>query len=255
MLALGAIGGTGCAVLNAAGEVQNQFAGVKFRHEQSRRMDALDRRIAAGDVEARTEQAAYWLMWQDSTPAQVAGAVASLERAADLGSPHAQALLGDILLPGRTLEWRSPRLATDPERGLHLLLQAATKGCKYSAHEPTRWYEVVPTKLLADYYDKRGDEVQRMIWRARGVLHCAYPDAREFVYGIAGRHGGIESNNELALLLLSGDTASFDLIAAKVSAKELAAADVLAADLRRLVAASEQQYPAPPARAKAMSHP
>ena len=233
-------------MLNAAGEVQNQYAGVKFRHEQSRRMDALDRRIAAGDVEARTEQAAYWLMWQDSTPAQVAGAMASLERAADLGSAHAQALLGDILLPGRTFEWRSPGLATDPARGLRLVLQAATKGCKYKAPEPTRWYEITPTALLADYYAKGGDEVARMTWRARGVLHCAYPEARELMYGVGGRDGGIERNNDLALLLLSGDAASYNLVAANVSAKQLAAAEVLAADLRRLVAASEQQYPAPP---------
>jgi hypothetical protein len=89
---------------------------------------------------------------------------------------------------------------------------------------------------------------EALLWRARHILYCGGASAR-YLAAEATTPTNVAPARRieaLALLTLTGDAKTIAETSAALPAADAAAADRLAADLRRKVAASERDYPAPP---------
>ena len=86
-----------------------------------------------------------------------------------------------------------------------------------------------------------------LLWRARSILHCGRTDTAALSWQAQSeRASPAERIQALALLTLTGDAAAAAKASATLPAADATAAERLAADLRRRVADSERDYPAPP---------
>jgi len=249
VLALALIGGIGCAGLSASDKAAYQQRLRDQETERQRRIAALEPAAAAGDPAARSALASALLAAHDPAQNDVPRALALLEQAVAQDDGLAQALLGEILvgsMPNVRTDRQTPPGRQDAERGIALLQRAATKACTYPW--PQRFYTGIQPALgirLALGDAGRADE--SLLWRARGILHCGIEHAAALSsYVKFARTSSTKRIEAAALLALTGDAAATAEASATLPAADAAAAERLAADLRRRVVDSERDYPAPP---------
>ena len=92
-----------------------------------------------------------------------------------------------------------------------------------------------------------GRPEQARVWRARAILHCriSTPDHLQWEATNPQTEPARRADS-LAILLLMRDAQAIAKARAAVPAGDFAAAERMAADLQRGIAASERDYPAPP---------
>lgn len=249
VLALALIGGIGCVSVDAASRARYQERLRDHEIVRQRRIAALEPAAAAGDPRARSALATTLLSAHDLAQNDVPRALALLEQAAAQDDGLAQALLGEALagsLPQVRIARQAPPSRQDAERGIALLQRAATKACTYPRPGEIRSL-IQPALEAGNILNDVGRTDESLLWRARDILHCGRTNiglltwrAQAAVSSPADRIGA------LALLMLTGDAAATAKVRATLPAADAAAADRLAADLRRRVAESERDYPAPP---------
>jgi TPR repeat protein len=250
VLALAFIGGTGCAVVDMTNNARNQKYARDQENARQRRIAAVEQAAAAGDPAARSALASALLSAPDPAPADVQRALALLEQAVAQDDGMAQALLGDILAepePAVRAARQAPRSRQeDAERGIALLQRAATKACTYP--RPKRFYpSIQPALETGRMLNVAGRADESLLWRARDILHCGGENAGALSWRAqSGSLSSADRIEALALLTLIGNPAVIANARAKLPAADAAAAERLAADLRRRVADSERDYPAPP---------
>jgi hypothetical protein len=243
VLALALIGGIGCASVDEANRARYEQRLRDHETVRQRSIAALEPAAAAGDPRARSGLATVLLSAHDPTQNDVPRALALLEQAAAQDDGRAQALLGDILA-GSLPHVRAGR--QDAARGIALLQRAATKACTYPRPGEIR-SDIRPALEAGNMLNTAGRADESLLWRARDILHCGRMNiellswrAQAAVSSPADRIGA------LALLTLTGDAAATAKVRATLPDADGAAAERLAADLRRRVADSERDYPAPP---------
>lgn len=244
VLALAFIGGTGCVVIDAANNARYRQQALDRETARQRRIAALESAAAAGEPAARSALASALLSTFDPARADVPRARALLEQAAAQDDGLAQALLGDMLAdPARFVHAARQENA---ERSIALLQRAATKACTYP--RPIPFYpRIEPALQVSRMLNVAGRTDDSLLWRARGILHCGRGDPAELKLDAQSKHvSSAERIKALALLALTGDAAAIASARATLPAADADAAERLAADLRRRVADSERDYPAPP---------
>jgi hypothetical protein len=108
-------------------------------------------------------------------------------------------------------------------------------------------YSVAPAQRVGQLLGSAGRSGEALLWRARHILYCGGASARYLAAEATSTHAAPARRTEaLALLTLTGDAKAVAEARATLPADDAAAADRLADDLRRQVAASERDYPAPP---------
>jgi len=252
VLALAFIGGTGCSVIYASNNAAYQQRLRDQETARQRRIAALEPAAAAGDPAARSALAYALLSAIDPARADVQRALALLEQAAAQDDGMAQALLGDMLAdpPSEVRAARQVQSSRqeDAERSIALLQRAATKACTYRQPKSFSLYPRIEPALEASLMlNVAGRADESLLWRARGILHCGSENAAELSRQVQPENASLaERIGALALLTLTGDAMATAKARAKLPAADAAAAERLAADLRRRVADSERDYPAPP---------
>jgi hypothetical protein len=247
MLALALVGGTGCVVIDAANKNRYERQQRDAEAERQRRIAALAPAAEAGDPAARTALAYTLVLTPDRKLADVPRALGLLEQASAQDYAPAQALLGEML--GGMRRWggyepfgANPR---DRARGIVLLQRAATKICVYQAGPDT--FRIMPALRVAEILADDGRADESRLWRARNILHCGGGDVNHLSWQATADRATLAARiDALALLALTGNAAAIDRVKSTLSADTVAAADRLADDLRRQVAASEREFPAPP---------
>ncbi|SDF58354.1 hypothetical protein SAMN05428966_11781 [Massilia sp. PDC64] len=246
ILALALVGGTGCVVIDAANK-------NRYERQQRDAEAARQRRIAdlagAGDPAAQTLLAYALLTPSDPRQADAPRALALLEQAAAQDYGVAQAMLGDILAGSVEGFLRVPRgFPPDPReraRGITLLQREATKACFY--RPGPGMYSVAPAQRLGQLLGAAGRPGEGLLWRARHILYCGGASARYLAAEVTSTRAKPELRTQaLALLTLTGDAKAIAEARTTLPAEDAVAADRLADDLRRQVAASERDFPAPP---------
>jgi hypothetical protein len=178
---------------------------------------------------------------------------ALLSGAADKNFGPAQALLGEILVSGH-FETVYPQVTVEPrfqdrERGLQLLRLAAVQSCTYTGGPGRQYYyynSIRPATQLSAQLGRSGHGDEARVWYARSVMHCGEPSAQSLLWRITPKDASPQQRTEaLALMLLTQDAERIAKAEAAMPAEEVAAARREADQLRRQVAQSEQQYPAP----------
>jgi hypothetical protein len=252
VVALALVGGTGCITTAI---VQNAQYNKRVREAEAARQDSIARlapAAEAGDPVAQTKLARALLA--NPAPGQVdqQRVFARLNSAADQGYGPAQALLGEILVTNAIETADSGRMPLAPayqdrERGFRLLMQAASQACIFqaaSAYQGVRW--IHPAWLLGSRLALAGRFEEAMVWRVRSDRHCGTFNAQDLANQATSPHATPpERVRAFAGLLLAGDSARIARVEPALSADELTAARSEAAELRRRLAQSEQQYPAP----------
>ncbi|WEF31125.1 hypothetical protein [Pseudoduganella chitinolytica] len=255
LVSLMLIGGTGCLTMHAIDSVQRanreRATDRRLQQERDARVAAAAGRVAAGDPQAMTNVAMDLMDNKRFSGPDWERPLALLEQAAGKGYGPAQAVLGELLLSGR---WQGryfvyhqlpggARIA----RGVELLKQATTRGCTFGSQgtdEPQ--FNVDPAARLVEHFERIKDAGQARLWRARPFVHCRAPNDAE-VFNARYGHGTPEQRQRaLALALLANDDNLVADVRKGLAPSDFAAAEQGAAELRRLVAASEQHYPAPP---------
>jgi hypothetical protein len=259
LVSLALIGGTGCLTMSAIDSVQRanreRAHDRRLQQERDERVAAAAASVAAGDPQAMTNVAVDLMNNKQFSGPDWARPLALLERAAAGGYGAAQAVLGELLLSGRWqgLYYVYHQLPGGAQvtRGLDLLKQAATRGCAFGpgrSGQPD--FSVRPAVELFTYYKRVNDASQAQLWQARRFLHCQDAKGAD-IWSARNGHGTPEERRRmLSLALLSNDGRMVADIRKGLSAQDIAAAEQGAVELRRLVAASEQQYPAPPREQK-----
>lgn len=245
ILALAFVGGTGCAVIDAASQAH-------YRRQQQDAEAARQRRIAAlapaaerGDAAARSALAYALLSPSDDGRADAPRALALLEQAVQQDDGMTQALLGAILSGTRVGAYEHvPAPRQDLARGTALLQRAATKACVY--RPGPAYFRIEPAQRAAQILDGAGRRDEARLWRARAILHCGGANTSYLLWQAkSARLAPAQRTDALALLTLTGDAKVIAEARAALPPADAAAAERLAADLRREVAASERDYPAP----------
>lgn len=246
ILALACVGGTGCAIIDAASQAH-------YRQQQQDAEAARQRRIAAlapaaerGDAAARSALAYALLSPSGDGRADAPRALALLEQAARQDDGMAQALLGAILSGARVGTYQHvPAPPQDIARGTALLQRAATKACVY--RPGPAYFRIEPAQRAAQSLAGAGRRDDARLWRARAILHCGGANASYLSWQAKSASvAPAQRIDALALLTLTGDAKACAEARSALPAEDAAAAERLAADLRRQVAASERDYPAPP---------
>jgi hypothetical protein len=249
VLALAFIGGTGCATIEAANIARYRQQALDAEAARQRRIAALEPAAAAGDPGARSALASALLSAHDPAQNDVPRALALLEQAAAQDDGLAQALLGEILvgaLPHVRTDRQTPPSRQDADRSIALLQRAATKACAYPRPGQLR-PGIQPALQAGDMLNFAGRTDESLLWRARHILHCGRVNIELLSWQAQSRvSSSAERIGALALLTLTGDAAAAARVKATLPAADAAAAGRLAADLRRQVADSERDYPAPP---------
>jgi hypothetical protein len=247
MLALALVGGTGCVVIDAANKNRYERQKRDAEAERQRRIAGLAPAAKAGDPAAGTALAYILVSTSDRKQADVPRALGLLEQASAQDYAPAQALLGEMLGGMRSWGGYEPFGANprDRARGIVLLQRAATKICVYQAGPDM--FRVVPALRVAEILARDGRADESRLWRARNILHCGGGDVNYLSWQATADRATLAARiDALALLALTGNAAAIDRAKSTLSADTVAAADRLADDLRRQVAASERDYPAPP---------
>ena len=252
LVALALVGGTGCITTAIVHDVQQKNRMREAEEARQKRMALLLPLADAGDAAAATALVREMLAVPASTPVDQARVFALLSRAADQAYGPAQALLGEIMVTGTIQTAYYGRLTAGPgfrdrERGLQLLRQAAAQACVFrqerGSYSPG---SIQPAITLSRELERVGRADEGRLWRARSVLHCGQPGAESLSWQTVGnRTTPAQRTQALVLMLLTGDAARIATAEAAMPAEEVAAARREAEQLRRQVAQSEQQYPAP----------
>jgi hypothetical protein len=246
ILALALVGGMGCVAIDEANR-------ARYRQQQQDEEAARQRRIAnlmpaaeRGDPAARAALAYALLTQSGSAQADATRALALLEQGVAQDDGMAQALLGEILVSSPIGRYRHfPSTPRDLARATTLLQRAATKACVYRPGPGV--FRAEPALQVGQLLHATGHIDESRLWRARSILHCGRADRNLLVWQAKSAHATFAQRiDALALLTLTDDATSIAEARATLSADDAAAADRLAADLRRQVAASERDYPAPP---------
>lgn len=256
VVALALVGGTGCITTAIVQNVQQKNRLREVAQERQKNIARLTPLADAGDPAAATALVRELLTFREPTPVDQARVFSLLSGAARKNYGPAQALLGTILVGGRfETMYVQPAVEArfqDRESGFEWLRQAATRGCTYRADPAAGFYLytwIQPASHLGGKLapSGRGDEAR--LWDARAVMHCGEPDAQRLYLRTRPKYATPQQRTEaLALMLLDPDAALIAKAEAAMPAEEVAAAHRDAEQLRRQVAQSEQQYPAPPSR-------
>lgn len=252
IVALALVGGTGCI---STAIVSNAQQKSWMREQEVLRQDRIAKlapAAEAGDPVAETNLAQALMAVPAPAEVDQQRVFARLNRAAEQGYGPAQALLGEILVSGRieTADYRSVRIAPafeDRERGIRLLMQAATQACNFQAGPDYRRFSSInPAYRLAGVLAASGRVDEAMVWRARWALHCNKSGAEGLFRQLMAKNASPQQRAQLlTLLLATGDSGHIAQAEAAFPAQELAAARREAEQLRSRLAQSEQQYPAP----------
>lgn len=253
VIALGLVGGTGCITTAIVQNVQSQNRLREQEAQRQRRVAALTPRAEAGDPVAMTALAEALIAQPDPAGRDPARVLDWLGRAAVANYAPAQALLGEILANG-AIRWNGygyqqlPAALRDRERGVALLRQAATQACRYRFESVA--FDgglITPTAELQRLLASAGRTDDAALWRARGILHCGLPSGYDLVVTAKSATAlPRQRSTALALMLLVPDASTVASTEAAMPADQVAAAVREAADLRARVAASEDDFPAPP---------
>lgn len=191
-------------------------------------------------------------------------AIALLGRAAGQGYGQAQAVLGEVWGTGMSyfggmfgLGWEER--GRHFEQGIPLLQKAATQACRFSRRGDSQadsyggsdggysgMLPIEPALVAGDALAEHGRAAEAQLWHARAVLHCkqltsqAWERLRE-----PGNQPGPTREAALALILLTAERDRIESASKDATPDEMAAAARIAADLRRQVAESERDFPAP----------
>ncbi|WP_413672619.1 hypothetical protein ACEN9H_26130 [Massilia cellulosiltytica] len=247
ILALAFIGGTGCVAIDAVNKNRYERQQRDAEAARQRRIAELAGAAAAGNPAARTSLAYTLVSTRDRKQADVPRARDLLEQASAQDYAPAQALLGEMLGGMRSWGGYEPFGANprDRARGIVLLQRAATKICVVQPGPDM--FRVEPALRAAQLLARAGRADESRLWRARNILHCGGGDVNYLSWEAkADRASSAERIDALALLTLTGNAAAVAGAKAMLPADMVGAADRLADDLRRQVAASERDYPAPP---------
>ena len=246
MLALALVGGTGCVVIDAANKNRYERQQRDAEAGRQRRIAELTPAAERGDATARAALAYALLTPAGASQADASRALALLEQAAAQDDGMAQALLGEILTGTRIGPYRHfPTTLRDIDRGTLLLRRAATKACAYRPAPGD--FPVHPAMRVGQVLGKAGRPDESRLWQARSILHCGRTAGADLAWQAKSAYATYPQRTEaLALLTLTGNAKVIAEARATLPADDAAAADRLADDLRRQVAASERDYPAPP---------
>ncbi|GGB91418.1 hypothetical protein [Pseudoduganella buxea] len=242
----------GCNAIYAVDRMQHASAARAEAAAWNARIAELEQRVARGDPAAMVVQGGELLRPASPGRMDAARAYRLFERAAALGNGDAQAILGQTLLAGRVpfqfdrgeMPWPA-----DPARGAHLLAQAAAQGCEYRGREGEPTYRIAPMDVLARHYAAQGQQAAWWTWLARSIVACRSLAAEDWSHTALARQATpAQRVAGLSVMLLQPDSFGDEirLAQAGMSAADIAAAGRRTAELRRLVAISEQRYPAPP---------
>lgn len=255
LVSLMLIGGTGCLTMHAIDSVQRanreRATDRRLQQEREARIAAAAGKVAAGDPQALTNVAIDLMDNKQFSGPDWDRPLALLEQAAGKGYGPAQAVLGELLLSGR---WQGRYYVyhqlpggARTARGVELLKQATSWGCSFGSRGTDRpEFAVDPVAELVEHFKRTKDTEQARLWRARRFLHCGAPHDPELSSARYGHGTPEQRQRALALALLAHDDNLVADIRKGLGTPDVAAAEQGAAELRRLVAASEQQYPAPP---------
>jgi hypothetical protein len=255
ILALALIGGAGCITRDVARNMQYQNDLREQERERQQRIVELSPRAYAGDVRAMTSLAQAVMSAEDTTRNNVPRAVELLERAAQSGDGLAQAMLGDMYVTGVVQFATSylPRSQWNDPRGAALLKSAATQACRFVVYTGGKERPLVlePADRLANmgFTDNRPE--QESLWRARSVLHCGVPNPFDLSLRVVGARATPEGRQaKFAMVLLTKSATDIEnaRTRAGLTPDDVAAGERQADELRRRVAESEKQYPAPPVK-------
>ena len=246
ILALAFIGGTGCVAIDAVNK--NRYARQQ-RDAEAARQRRIAELAGAGDPAAQTLLAYGLLTPSDPRQADAPRALSLLEKAAAQDYGMAQAILGEVLAGSAAGFLRVPRrFPPDPResaRAIALLQRASTKACFYRPGPDM--YSVAPAQRVGQLLGAAGRPGESLLWRARHIVYCGGASARYLAAEATSTHAAPARRTEaMALLALTGDTKAIAEAKATLPADDAAVADRLSDDLRRQVAASERDYPAPP---------
>ncbi|KGF80658.1 hypothetical protein IA69_16615 [Massilia sp. JS1662] len=245
-LALAGIGSTGCITTAIVNNVQYRNAQRAQEAARQRRIAALAPVADAGDAKARVALADELLSGPDPSEATLRRALTLLAQAAAQDNGRAQGQLGEILAEGQVGQFGAlPADLRDRERGIALLQRASTHGCSSETSGTRRGLD--PAWAASLGLTAAGRPEQARVWRARAILHCR-DSTPAFLLREATtpQTAPARRADSLAILLLMGDAEAIAKARQTVGAEDFAAAERLAADLQREIAASERDYPAPP---------
>jgi hypothetical protein len=245
-LAFAAIGSTGCITTAIVDKVSYRNALRQIEAERQRRIAALEPAAAAGDAKARVTLADELLSGPGDDQATLRRALALLAQAAAQDNGRAQGQLGEILAEGKAGNFGAlPPDLRDRERGIALLQRASTHGCRNEASGTLRGLD--PALAAGLGLDAAGRPDEARVWRARAIVHCkAMTPAFLLWEATTPQTPPARRTESLAILLLTRDAQAIAKARGTVSADDFAAAERLAADLKRAIAASEREFPAPP---------
>jgi hypothetical protein len=220
--------------------------------ERQQRIAALSPRADAGDVRAMTALAQALMSAEDRTRNDVPRGVALIGRASELGDGLAQAMLDDMYAVG-VVQFATSYLSRsqwgDP-RGAALLKSAAAQACRFVVDQGDKERPLVlePADRVANISSTAHLPEQKKLWRARSILHCGVPDPYTLSAWVVGaRDTPAERQAAFALVLLTKSPKNIEdaRTGAHLTPDDVAAGERQADELRRLVAESEKQYPAP----------
>lgn len=252
ILALALVGGTGCVAIQAVGDARHNRQLREQDETRRQRIAELMPRADGRDPAVDTELAEALVAARLPRDLDVPRALDLLNRSAAAGYPMAQALLGDALVNGRfmsTMYVGLPPGSADRERGLALLRQAATHACRYQIETFDTLVAprlIRPANELGRQLWRPGTEDEAALWRARAFLHCGDTDTADLEWQTRSTSGTPDQRRRaLAVLLLAPSSRSIADAKARLTPDQLADGERAAEDLRRRVAESEKEYPAP----------
>jgi hypothetical protein len=266
-LALAGIGGTGCVTSYLAYTHNDRMRERAFREMdkiRARRIAELTPLAQAGDPVGLTGLAYMKLEKSSSEQGDRPEAIALLERAAGQGYGQAQAVLGEFWGTGESyfggpfgLGWEERKRHV--EQGIPLLQKAATQACRFSRMEDSQAYRygggdggysgmdpIEPARQAGDALAEHGRAAEAQLWHARAVLHCKQLTMQTWKRLHKSGNQTIPTREAaLALILLTAERDRIESVSKDATPDEMAAAARIAADLRRQVAESERDFPAP----------
>ncbi len=251
VLCLGLIGGIGC-VSTPTASLSPELANLQAEGERNwQTIGELQRNAAAGDDFASTKLGIDYILG-NIVFRDVPQGMHLLEHSAANHYAPAEYTLGWIYLSGGTAAGGIQRpletIPRQPQQGMELLKQSASHACNTSPLTPIINLANLISNLYRDGNLVATDSRQADLWRARSILHCRIP-TRFYVASeiLNPSHVTPQSKIEamtLLLLMPSSDTAT--TLQSTLSAEDLRIAIRNASALRKAVADSEKQYPAPP---------
>lgn len=251
LVALALVGGTGCITSAVISQAEHRKATREVESRRQQHIKRLEPLAAAGNTDAQVLLAANLMTSYAPERNYVPRALRLLSDAAERQNPTAQALLGDMLGGGQPkfLERAAlPRDMRDPVRALSLLQQAATRVCQVSlsSGEYSYSYFILPALRVSELLMQARQPAQARLWEARRTVHCTGIPSNQHLYGTEQKATPQQRIDSLAWHLLDGqDQPRMRDLKKYMTPDDVASAERQAAELRSLVLASEQQFPAP----------